>query len=411
MSGDRRLPSTSRTRAGGFTLIELMVVVLVVGVLVAVAVPAFAASRARAQDRAAEATARSALSALASGSQTGVADAAQARQVDPSTTWTDDASTAAGTVSVWGNGAETRVAVRSDTGRCMTGYAHAGVLQVERRATSSAPCEATATEFWSGSPEGSQFGYAAPFGDRFIPVNRQLTYRLSMTMRSGDDDGSRVNPASRHYAGYAEYDAEFRFIEPRFVLQVAGSALTTLAAPLAVGATTMTLTDATGWHNGTTWHARDFVWWPYADRSGSYDPYTYSRNAASTLSGYGYQLVDNAWVGGAWNPGAVSGNTVTLRAPWPGPALPAGTPVRNAQSGATYAYALLGNQPVPTAWTTYTATIHGVNANTASPLRFRQGTAYVKTLILANYPGDTPNNNQPTNNVLRWRDTNLVLAP
>jgi type IV pilus assembly protein PilA len=55
---DRRL-SDQR----GFTLIELMVVVLIIAILIAIAIPTFLGARARAQDRAAQSNLRNALAA------------------------------------------------------------------------------------------------------------------------------------------------------------------------------------------------------------------------------------------------------------------------------------------------------------------------------------------------------------
>lgn len=50
-----------RRNESGFTLIEMMVVVLIVAILIAIAVPTFAGARTRAQDRAAQVSLRNAL--------------------------------------------------------------------------------------------------------------------------------------------------------------------------------------------------------------------------------------------------------------------------------------------------------------------------------------------------------------
>src|SRR5437016_13323556 len=48
---------------GGFTLIELMVVVLIIAILIAIAIPTFLGARQRAQDRAAQSDLRNGLTA------------------------------------------------------------------------------------------------------------------------------------------------------------------------------------------------------------------------------------------------------------------------------------------------------------------------------------------------------------
>src|SRR5437763_12383329 len=54
MSFTRSLIARSRDQEEGFTLIELMVVVLIIAILIAIAVPTFLGARQRAADRAAQ---------------------------------------------------------------------------------------------------------------------------------------------------------------------------------------------------------------------------------------------------------------------------------------------------------------------------------------------------------------------
>jgi type IV pilus assembly protein PilA len=59
----RSFVSRRRDSEEGFTLIELMVVVLIIAILIAIAIPQFLGARERAQDRAAQSSLRNALTA------------------------------------------------------------------------------------------------------------------------------------------------------------------------------------------------------------------------------------------------------------------------------------------------------------------------------------------------------------
>lgn len=151
--------SRLRKREGGFTLVELMVVVMIIAILMAIAIPTFLNSRKRAQDSAARSNVRNGLSAAQSvysetQSYTDVTVAALTAE-EPSLTFVANtvASTTPKTVSVLVSGTDTiYLAAESDSGKCFalrhsvaTG-ATAGTFQAEL-ATCTGDAAAAATTY------------------------------------------------------------------------------------------------------------------------------------------------------------------------------------------------------------------------------------------------------------------------
>ena len=86
----------------GFTLIELMVVVLIIAILLAIAIPTFLGARSRAQNRATESTLRNALTAektIYTDAQSYSSTTASLASVEPSLSWVAPLGTAASFVS------------------------------------------------------------------------------------------------------------------------------------------------------------------------------------------------------------------------------------------------------------------------------------------------------------------------
>jgi type IV pilus assembly protein PilA len=86
----------------GFTLIELMVVVLIIAILIAIAIPTFLGARKKAQDRAAQSNLRNALTAektFYTDAQTYTATAASLTAIEPSLGYVSTT----GTMAVTGN--------------------------------------------------------------------------------------------------------------------------------------------------------------------------------------------------------------------------------------------------------------------------------------------------------------------
>jgi|KBSMisStandDraft_5_1062788.scaffolds.fasta_scaffold00561_12 hypothetical protein len=214
-------------------------------------------------------------------------------------------------------------------------------------------------------PSGT--GQSARFNDEYIPVDPSKTYEFACDMR-------QVTGQANFYIGYYPYDAYGLAINP-YQYAAQANTLTTLAAALNPGDTKITLTSAANWYNSSaaaTWY-RSMITWDYVDQGGKVWPVnTYSRN----------------WYADIYASGGITGNVITLRVPWAGPAIPAGTSVSNGYNGGTYMYQI-NNQVGQPVWTHYSNRTkkgaHPSGTPAAATLQFPMSTAKVRIAMLTNY--------------------------
>ena len=231
-------------------------------------------------------------------------------------------------------------------------------------------------------------GTGTPFTSEAIPVDASRKYKMQY-------DAKTENGVGRYYGFTSCFDVDGNSINASNHMYRANT-LTTLAVQLVYGATTMTLTDSANWNNsgtaGSSNHLRSLIRWDYANSFGyTYPAETYSRNYLSQ----------------AWDPGDINFTThvVTLRVPWAGGTIPAGTKVSNGSSGGTYKYNVMSNKLLTTDWVRQDGYMDGVDySGTNNSSKFPPGTAKIKLGWLMNY------NNLQAGEVAWFTNINVGVA-
>ena len=206
------------------------------------------------------------------------------------------------------------------------------------------------------------------FNDEIIPVNTDLKYKFLYYIKAKPYVGANG------FGMVVCHDADGYQILPPNTMYIANT-LTTLAQDLKNGDTVLRLTSAANWINsaGVHTHRRVFILWNYVNSFGyAFPELTYSRNVSAF----------NIWADGAVD---YVNNRITLRAPWAGGLIPAGTKLSNGSSSGTYKYIAGTNFVIPQNWEQKVGYISGIDLTGTSIVnKFHPGTAGVKIGWLLN---------------------------
>lgn len=217
---------------------------------------------------------------------------------------------------------------------------------------------------------GGSFKDSSPanqkLSDDLIPVDISKSYKLSLWAKTNPHVGAK------YYVGVYEHDMDGQpiYAENHMYVQ---STLSTLTQDLKPGDTVVYLDNVTNWLNTAPIHQRKLIFWDYVSNTGyKYQPLTYSRHVSP----------QDLWADGSIN---TTNKSITLKAPWSGSLVKAGTKLSQGSSGSGFRYIAASNIAIPGTWTNYSGVISGLNnSGNDAQNSFSWGTAYVKIGFLNN---------------------------